>query len=703
MKSAVPLLLFASACALAGTARAQDQTFLYFNSQPGDSIGQGQEFTLTPANGTLTTTGTSDGVYGVSVAFDDGVTPWPWRLSFEPPFGAILTAGMYDGAMLDVVSPPTVPRLAVIGAGRACTTYTGRFVVLEVEYGPGDDVVRFAADYEQHCDGASAALFGSVRINSSVTYAPRLSVGASSVKEGNVGTASLPIVVSLSAPAATPVTVDYATADGTAIAGSDYDATSGTASFAPGVTAVVVNVPVHGDAAVEGDERVTMALSNPVGAPIAFSASQGTILNDDLYEGLLYINSQPGDYVGQGQEFTVTQADGPITSERCVGDGRVLLTFGGATKWQLFFAPPGWGNELKPGVYEGAARYPLEPGPKPGLSVSGGGRACDMLTGRFTVLEAAYQVFPPEPEFPPPGCTEVVRFAVDFEQHCEGESAALFGSARINSSVPLGPRLSVSGASVYEGDVGLAHLRFVVSLSAPATVPVSVDYATADGTATAGTDYDAVSATASFAVGVASVVVDVPVHGDTETEGNESLTMSLSNAMGAPIAFGVSHGGILDDDPYKTLLYFNSQPGDPVGGGQELTLTPADGMLVAHHTDTPAIGVRFDDQTTQSWGLSFMAPFGANLPPGIYEGATGAPDHWPFPGLAVGAQGRPCSTRTGRFTVWEATYGDYGQVEQLAVDYEQHCDGASPALFGSVRFHSSVPFGPASVPAPGWE
>ena len=133
--------------------------------------------------------------------------------------------------------------------GRTCLTF-----VSQAAYDAGGAVQSFAADYEQHCEGGIPALYGSVRINSSVSVESRLSVGGVTRYEGNSGTANAAFVVSLSAPSASIVTVSYATAAGTATAGDDYQSVSGTLTFLPPVTSLTVNVPVIGDQAVEGDE-----------------------------------------------------------------------------------------------------------------------------------------------------------------------------------------------------------------------------------------------------------------------------------------------------------------------------------------------------------------------------------------------------------------------------------------------------------------
>src|SRR5262249_4357405 len=76
-------------------------------------------------------------------------------------------------------------------------------------------------------------------------------------------------------------TVDYATADGHATAGSDYYSTSGTLTFTPGQTTKTVSVQIIGDTLVEPDETFTVNLSSPVHATLATDHGTGTILDDD--------------------------------------------------------------------------------------------------------------------------------------------------------------------------------------------------------------------------------------------------------------------------------------------------------------------------------------------------------------------------------------------------------------------------------------
>lgn len=110
-----------------------------------------------------------------------------------------------------------------------------------------------------------------------------IAIGGGSVVEGNSGTVQLAFTVSLSAPAADVVTVNYATGGGTATAGSDYIAQSGLLSFAPGETSKTILVDVIGDTAFESNETFGVTLSGATAnARVQTASATGTITNDDV-------------------------------------------------------------------------------------------------------------------------------------------------------------------------------------------------------------------------------------------------------------------------------------------------------------------------------------------------------------------------------------------------------------------------------------
>ena len=110
---------------------------------------------------------------------------------------------------------------------------------------------------------------------------PRISISDVSRKEGNSGTTLFVFTVTLSAASDVPVTVNFATANGTAKAGEDYDARSGTLTFAPGETSKTITIVVRGDKKNEADETFFVNLSGAIGALILDGRGVGTILDDD--------------------------------------------------------------------------------------------------------------------------------------------------------------------------------------------------------------------------------------------------------------------------------------------------------------------------------------------------------------------------------------------------------------------------------------
>src|SRR5262249_19478706 len=110
------------------------------------------------------------------------------------------------------------------------------------------------------------------------------------------------------------------------------------------------------------------------------------------------------------------------------------------------------------------------------------------------------------------------------------------------------PSLTIDNVSVTEGDSGTTNAVFTVSLSAVSGRTVTVDYATADGTATAGLDYVSAFGSLTFVPGTATQTIMVTVNGDVENEAHETYFVNLSGAVNATIGDGSGLGTILDDD-----------------------------------------------------------------------------------------------------------------------------------------------------------
>jgi hypothetical protein len=419
----------------------------------------------------------------------------------------------YEGAQRYAFHSPTKPGIDVSGDGRGCNTDAGRFLLSQLTFATDGSVKSLAIDFEQHCEGATPALYGTLRINSTISAVPRVSVANATALKANVGTSTAAVILSLSMPSAQPVSVQYSTADGTALQDTDYVTTTATADFEPGTTSKVITVPIIGDRLARGNKAFRVLLSNASGAPLGDGKAQVKILDPNVPMNVLSMYGQPGDFISSGV-FLATIADGIFTPSRNYDNG-VSVALNKGDHWETDFTIPNNVN-LTAGDYENAQRFPFQPPGTPGLSVYGAGRGCNTLSGRFVVNKASYAA-----------SGAVKQFSADFEQHCESGAAGLFGSIRINSKLT---QFSVSNAAI---DTGNSMASFTVTLNPASATSVTVDFLTADGTAVAGIDYIATSQTVIFSPGQLEQTVTVPLL--TSNGGTKEFAGTLTAPSGAPI------------------------------------------------------------------------------------------------------------------------------------------------------------------------
>ena len=306
------------------------------------------------------------------------------------------------------------------------------------------------------------------------------------------------------------MTVQYATANGSATAPADYTATSGSLTFAAGQTTKTVSVAVHGDLLDEIDETFNLNLSVPGNATIADGSGLGTITDDDALPALA-VNDVTISEVDSGSSnanFTVTlsaPSGRPVTVDYATADDTATAPADYAgTSGTLSFAP---GQTFK----------------TVSVPVSG------------DLLDEANETY-----------------FLNLSGAVDATIADAQGIGTINDDDPL-PALSVNDVSVTEGDAGTVDASFTVSLNAPSGRSVAVDYATANGNATAGADYSAAAGTLIFAAGETTKTVIVPVDGDLLDESDETFTVGLANALNATIADASGLGTITDDDALPAL------------------------------------------------------------------------------------------------------------------------------------------------------
>lgn len=350
------------------------------------------------------------------------------------------------------------------------------------------------------------------------------------VTEGNAGTKNADFAVTLTGAYPTPVSVVYATLDGTATTPLDYAPTSGTLVFAPGELTKTVSVPVVGDLAHEPDKTFSLVLSNVVGdAPLLDATGICTIQDDDPLPSITVDDAS----VAEGDDGTVAMtfsvklsaASGePVSVAFATGGGTATPADYAATSGTLTFEP---GQDAKT------------------ISVQIAGDTLDEADETFQVTLSA-----------PVGAT-LAR-------------AKATGTIVDDDDPPV---VSIEPVSLAEGNAGTKTFPFAVRLSTPSAKPVTVTYATSDATATAGSDYVAAAGTATIAAGQTTTTIAVTVNGDTVDEGVETFDVTLSNPVNATLGAAVAAGTILNDDSQNPSITIDDVTVNEADGTASFTVT----------------------------------------------------------------------------------------------------------------------------------
>ena len=338
---------------------------------------------------------------------------------------------------------------------------------------------------------------------------PELSIGNALVEEGETAQ----FEVRLSPAAAQTVTVDYATADDTAEAGSDYTERSGTLTFTAGETMLTIPVPTLDDSEQESEERFTVTLSNPSGAR----------LNDDTGEG------------------TITDNDGgPTMPELSIGNA--LVEEGETAQFEVRLSP--------------AATRTVTVTYATADDTAEAGSDYTERSGTLTFTAGETMLTIPVPTLDDNEQESEERFTVTLSNPSGARLNDDTGEGTItDNDQPL--ELAIDDApAVVEGGTA----EFVVRLSAVSGVAVTVDYETVDGTALAGSDYTARSGTLTFTAGQTMMTISVPTTDDSEQESEEGFTVVLSNPSGAGLNDDTGEGTIIDNDQPLELAIDDAPP-----------------------------------------------------------------------------------------------------------------------------------------------
>ncbi|MBR7799336.1 beta strand repeat-containing protein, partial [Undibacterium fentianense] len=384
-----------------------------------------------------------------------------------------------------------------VGVPAGSTSFLVRVATILDGIAEGSETISLSASTNQNtapASGIGTILDGTV---------PSISISGPSDVDESIGTVTY--TISLSTASSAAVSVNYGTLNGTALAGSDYTSVAGSVTFAPGETSKTITVAITNDTIFEGAENYQVVLSNPTNAAIGNGVAN-TVIHDEIGTGndipRVISVSSPSVTEGGNLVFTVGLSNTSTTSTSV----SVAAASGSATL----------------GIDTEGQEYSTD-----------GGVSWNPLTGSVTV---------------PAGASSFqVRIGTVIDGILEGNETLTLAAATEQNTAPVVgtgtiidgaiPTVSIAGPADVNEAIGT--VTYTITLSSVSTAPVSVNYATANGTAIAGSDYAAALGTVTFAPGETSKTVTVAITNDTVFEGAENFRVVLSNPTNA--ALGASN------------------------------------------------------------------------------------------------------------------------------------------------------------------
>jgi len=429
------------------------------------------------------------------------------------------------------VSYSTAPGSATAGDDYTATsgtlTFSGNTTeqVIQVTV-VGDLLVEAAEDFSVVLSNPTNATLIESVANGTITNDDEstITIGAISQDEGDENNSML-FTVSLTKPSSTPITVEFATADITggngATAGSDYTATSGTLTFAAGVTSRTITVTINGDTTVEENETFQLLLSDPVGAELEGTGTvTGTIVNDD------------------GPRVSIS----PVTTTLAEGDTNSTATF--------VISVTDFDEDDVVVTY---------------ATVAGSATA-----GNDYIATSGTLTFTAEDHEPKTVMVTIVgdeigevdeTFSVQLSNPQGGTIAQ--GTASITLDNDDEPAITITGPANKNENANGGKYVLTATLSEESEERVTVVWNTANDSAQAGSDYTATGGTLTFEPGTTTALFTVQVTGDTTIENDEQFKIVLSNPDNASLPQTEFLADILNDDlPTVSISTTSGTEGD---------------------------------------------------------------------------------------------------------------------------------------------
>ncbi|PZO08173.1 MAG: autotransporter outer membrane beta-barrel domain-containing protein [Lysobacteraceae bacterium] len=396
-----------------------------------------------------------------------------------------------------------------------------------------------------------------------VSAAPSVSIAVAPASVSEDGATNLVYTLTRSASLASPTVVNITTT-GTATSGTDYAGGVATVSIPAGATTATITIDPTVDATVEADETVILTVAAGAGYTVGAPAgATGTILNDDVPTASIAV--APASVSEDGVPnlvYTVTLNQAALT--------------------------PTSVNFTVAGTATSGTDYAAVTSP---LVIPAGN-----TTGTITVN--------PTTDATNEADETVILTLAAGAGYTVGVPAGATGTI-LNDDLPT---LSINDVALNEGNAGTSNATFTVSLSAPAGPGgVTFDIATANGTATTGTDFTGSSLTGqTIPAGSSTYTFTVLINGDTLNESNETFFVNVTNVTGATVSDGQGLGTITNDDALPSLAINDISVAEGNAGTVNavftVTLSAASGQVV---------------------GVSFATANGTAVAPGDYTSASG--------------------------------------------------------------------------------
>ncbi len=347
------------------------------------------------------------------------------------------------------------------------------------------------------------------------------------------------IAVVLSEPAAGAVSVNYAITAGSATAGTDFTAATGTLNFVPGQTFITIPLTILDDTIAEAGETVTLTLSTPVGVVLSTSTTHTfTITDDDTPLVSITASDATATENGDTGAFTISRS-GPTTAALSVNFTRSGTATSGSDYTAI--ASPG------------------------SVTIPAGQASADVTV---TPLD---NTTPETPE------TVVLTLSAGTGYTIGSPSAA---TVTINDDDVN--TVSLTAPDAFASEAGSNGGSFQLTRVGPTTAALTVDL-TFSGTATSGTDYTALTTSQTFAAGASTITIPVSILQDSLTEGDEVILASLNSSVSYINGTSATATITVADDDLPPTVFVSSPASKSTiiasGNGLMLSATAADDGL----------------------------------------------------------------------------------------------------------------------------